>query len=221
MQNVHDKALSQTADSAEATVQVHHPERGGVAIVAKRLVQAMFWLIVLPRLLAYAVARRVLGDRAMMASSESIAKIPGLRGVYARQAFYRRTLASCGQDIYFGWQSTFSMHQAEVGDGTYIGRHCGIGFGRIGRDVMLADGVQILSGGREHGLSDDDTETHKEQSQTFSQVTIGDGAWLGTNSVIMADVGANSVIGAGAVVSRPIPANSVAVGAPAKVIKTL
>ncbi|MFT5391115.1 MAG: virginiamycin A acetyltransferase [Gammaproteobacteria bacterium] len=210
-----------TAADAADTVLVDHPPRSNVALVAKRIVQGLFTMGALPWLLAYAVSRRVLGARAFMASSESISRIPGMRGNFLRQAFYRRTLASCGQDVSFGWLSTFSMHQASVGDGTYIGRHCGIGFAKIGSHVMLADGVQILSGGKEHGISSDTQATHKEQVQTFSIVTIGDGAWVGTNAVIMASVGENCVIGAGAVVTKPIPANSVAVGSPARVSRTL
>lgn len=113
------------------------------------------------------------------------------------------------------------MHQATLGEGAYIGRRCSIGFADIGDKVMLADGVQILSGGREHGLAEDESETHQDKSQRFQRLSIGEGAWLGTNCVIMADVGAHSVIGAGAVVTKPIPSHSVAVGVPARVVKSI
>jgi len=142
-------------------------------------------------------------------------------GAYCRQAFYRKTLASCGQDCYFGWQSTFSMWQASLGDRVYIGRRCSIGYAAINDDVMLADGVQILSGGNEHGLSDSDTETHKDQAQTYRCVSIDRGAWIGTNAIIMADIGADAVVGAGAVVTKPVPARSVAAGVPARIIRNL
>jgi len=52
-------------------------------------------------------------------------------------------------------------------------------------------------------------------------VTIGADCWIGAAAIIMADVGAGSTIGAGSVVSRPIPPRSVAVGSPARVIKTV
>ena len=117
----------------------------------KRIVQSAFTLLVAHRLLTYSIAQRLVGDRAFLAASESIARIPGLRGVYCRQAFYRRTLSACGQDMYPGWMSTFSMRQAEVAENVYIGRRCSIGFATIAAKVMLADGVQLLSGGREHG----------------------------------------------------------------------
>lgn len=161
----------------------------------------------------------MLGSRAFSAASESIARVPGMRGVYFRQAFYRRTLSHCGQDTYFGWMSVFSMTEAKVGDRAYIGRFCSIGFADIGDDVMLADGVQILSGGREHATRGDAHETMREQSQTYQQLRIGRGAWIGAGAIIMADIGEHAVIGAGAVVNRPIPAGTLAVGVPARVVQ--
>ena len=199
-------------------VRVVSPTRSSAFLVAKRSLQFAVTLWVLPRILCYFAGRRLLGDRAFSAACESIARIPGLRGVYLRQAFYRKTLNHCGQDVYFGWNSAFSMPEAEIGDRAYIGRFCSIGFAQIGAEVMLADQVQILSGGREHGSAHGDQSMH-EQAQTFRRVGIGDGAWIGAGAVVMANVGAGSIIGAGAVVNTPIPPNSVAVGVPAKVIK--
>jgi acetyltransferase-like isoleucine patch superfamily enzyme len=50
-------------------------------------------------------------------------------------------------------------------------------------------------------------------------VTIGEGCWIGSGAVVMADVGPGSIIAAGAVVTKPIPAMVIAGGVPAKVIK--
>ena len=96
-----------------------------------------------------------------------------MRGVYLRQAFYRRTLAHCGRDVYFGWQSVFSMPEATVGERAYIGRFCSIGFAEIGDEVMLADGVQILSGGHEHSTERTAGESFREQHQCYRRVCIG------------------------------------------------
>ncbi|EMI56912.1 acyltransferase [Rhodopirellula sallentina] len=154
----------------------------------------------------------------MTPASESIAKIPGKRGVFSRQAFYRFTLSKCGRDVYIGWSSVFSMAEAVVGEKAFIGRFCSIGFADIGEEVMLADGVQILSGGREHDSDDSDRSMH-EQGQTYSQVRIGDGAWIGAGAIVMADVGRDAIVGAGAVVTRAVPDGAVAVGSPANVIR--
>jgi acetyltransferase-like isoleucine patch superfamily enzyme len=160
------------------------------------------------------------GGRAFHAASESIARVPGLRGVYLRHAFYRCTLTRCGQDCHFGWLSVFSMTAARVGQKVYVGRYCTIGFADIDDEVMIADQVQILSGGREHGAARPGQTMH-EQPQTFQRVHIGRGAWIGAGAIVMADVGEGSIIGAGAVVTRPVPAHAVAVGVPARVVRSL
>lgn len=56
-----------------------------------------------------------------------------------------------------------------------------------------------------------------------SPVTIGNNVWIGRGSFVMpgVSIGDNSVIGAGSVVTKSVPANCVAVGAPARVIRSL
>ncbi len=186
----------------------------------KRCVQACFLLLALPRLGAYFLGRKLIGERALTSSAESIARVPGLRGVYLRQAFYRRVLSSCGTDVYLGWNSVFSMTQAKVGEKAYIGSFCSIGFADSGAEVMLADGVTVLSGGREHDQTAASSSSLHDQGQTLNRVTIGKGAWIGAGAIIMADVGAHSIVGAGSVVNRPIPAGVIAVGVPAKPCKS-
>ena len=51
-------------------------------------------------------------------------------------------------------------------------------------------------------------------------VRIGEGTWVGSAAVVMADVGRHCVIGAGSVVTKPIPDYSIAAGVPAVVIRS-
>jgi acetyltransferase-like isoleucine patch superfamily enzyme len=203
--------------STEALVMEHQP-RSPVSRLLKFLARQLAVVLVTWRLLFYTLSRLLVDkDAAFAAASESIARIPGLRGVYLRQAFYRFTLAACGEDVYFGWMTVFSKTGARVGDGAYLGRRCSLGLVDLGANTMLSDGVQVLSGGRQHGTNADVDRLYKEQAQIFSRVRVGANVWLGTNSVIMADVGDSSVVGAGAVVIRPVPASCLAVGVPAEV----
>ena len=57
----------------------------------------------------------------------------------------------------------------------------------------------------------------------FGKIKVGDNSFIGINSIIMPGVtiGSNVVIGAGSIVVKDIPSNSVAVGIPARVIKTI
>ncbi|WP_343206255.1 DapH/DapD/GlmU-related protein [Arthrobacter yangruifuii] len=54
-------------------------------------------------------------------------------------------------------------------------------------------------------------------------ITIGRNVWLGSNVTVLPgiSIGDDSVVAAGAVVTRDIPPRSLAVGAPAKVIRSL
>lgn len=59
----------------------------------------------------------------------------------------------------------------------------------------------------------------KWQHETVACVTVGEGSWVGSGAVLLADVGHHCVIGAGSVVTRPIPDYAIAAGVPAKVIR--
>ena len=108
------------------------------------------------------------------------------------------------KDVHFGWLSVFSMTEASVGNRVYIGRFCSLGFADLEDEVMLADGVQVLSGGREHTRTDSSTSM-QSQSQSYQRVRIGAGSWIGAGAIVMADVGEHAIIGAGTVVNKSIP----------------
>lgn len=72
----------------------------------------------------------------------------------------------------------------------------------------------------EHPL---DVETRNQGLEYAKPINIGNNVWFGGNVVVLAGItiGDNVVIGAGSVVSKDIPPNTVAVGNPCKVIKDL
>lgn len=110
----------------------------------------------------------------------------------------------------------------EVGDGTYIGPHCILGAAggiRIGRNVTLGAYVQILAENHEFG---DPHRPVNEQGVVRKGIVIEDGCWLG-NSVIVLDgvhIGRNAVVGAGSIVTQSLPDGAIAVGNPARVLRT-
>jgi acetyltransferase-like isoleucine patch superfamily enzyme len=86
-------------------------------------------------------------------------------------------------------------------------------------DVLIAGGCYISD--NNHSINPEGPR-YLEQPLTSTPTVIGKGAWLGQNVCILAGsfVGERSVIGAGSVVNGYIPPYSIAVGAPARVVKT-
>lgn len=146
------------------------------------------------------------------------AQIPGLLGDYARTAYYHLTLEACPLESRICFGTFFSSTQVRLEDNVYIGAYCIIGRARIGARAQIASAVHILSG-RHHHPRDAQGRILGAEHGTAAQILIGHDCWIGEGAIVMADVGAGSTVGAGAVVAKEIPPNVVAVGNPAKVIK--
>lgn len=150
---------------------------------------------------------------------EVLSLVPAKFGRYLRNAYYYITLQRCPLDCCFMMGVTFTHSEAAVGHRLYIGAYSLIGMVDIGDDTMISDHVYVLSGKNQHGTSNPDVP-FQQQPQSFTRISIGKNTWIGANAVVMADVGTRCVIGAASVVTHPIPDCSVAVGTPAKVIKS-
>ena len=153
-----------------------------------------------------------------MTVSERISVYPGSFGVYLRRGFYNRVFKKCGKNLVVGFGSIFSYQDIEIGDDLVIEDYCIISKCVIGNKVTIASNVSLMSGAHHHGTTRTDIPI-REQPGTPKTINIGDDVWIGTRSVIMNDVGTGCVIGAGAVVTKPIPDYSIAAGVPAKVIE--
>jgi acetyltransferase-like isoleucine patch superfamily enzyme len=88
----------------------------------------------------------------------------------------------------------------------------------FGKNVLTANGVYVSD--NLHSFEDIHVPIMHQPVKFKAEVHIGEGSWLGENvCVIGASIGKHCVIGANSVVTKDIPAFSVAVGTPAKVIK--
>ena len=111
----------------------------------------------------------------------------------------------------------------EVGDGTSVTGSCVLSAAssvRIGRNVLLARNVYVAD--HRHGFEDPSRPVLAQGVDQVAPVVIGDGAWLGQNVVVGPGVtiGAGAVVGANSVVLDDVPPHAVAVGAPARVVRT-
>ena len=186
---------------------------------AKAALRAGATLLVTPLLVSYAVRRGLIGDRAFEGSMQSLALVPGLLGDYLRRAFLTHTIARMHPSATVRFGTLMSDPRAQIDANVYVGPGCHLGFVHIERDALIASGVHIPSGAATHGTAERDVPI-REQPLTRTCVRIGEGAWIGSTAVVMADVGSRCVVGAGAVVTRPLPDFSVAAGVPARVIRT-
>ncbi|MFF0303923.1 sugar O-acetyltransferase [Streptomyces sp. NPDC004562] len=88
----------------------------------------------------------------------------------------------------------------------------------IGEDCQIGPGVQLLT--PTHPL---EPGPRRDKLEAARPIVIGDNVWLGGGAIVLPGVtiGDNSVIGAGAVVTKDVPPNVVAVGNPARPVRTL
>ena len=175
---------------------------------------------VLPALLSYAVRARLFGrDRALEGSSQVLGLVPGILGQYVRRAFLARVLAECHASVTIEFGTLFSATGARLEENVYVGPRCHLGLVHLERDVLIAAGVHIPSGGHIHDITDS-SRPIRDQRFKRSVVRVGAGSWVGSAAVVMADIGRETIVGAGAVVTRPLPDRVIAAGVPARVLRS-
>jgi maltose O-acetyltransferase len=115
----------------------------------------------------------------------------------------------------------------DYGSQIRVGARCFANFGlvaldvapiTIGDDVQIGPNVQLLT--PTHPV---EPEPRREKWEAAEPIVIGDNVWLGGGVIVLPGVtiGENTVVGAGSVVTRDLPADVVAVGNPARVVRTL
>jgi acetyltransferase-like isoleucine patch superfamily enzyme len=127
-------------------------------------------------------------------------------------------------DVWLSRGSYIVAGRAEVvvGPTTYIGHRC-LFYGhngiQIGRDVLLANDVQLICGN--HTFSRRDIPI-RAQPPLGAPIVVEDDVWLGASVIVLGGVtvGKGSVVGAGAVVTHSLPPYSIARGVPAVVVGT-
>lgn len=195
------------------------PAPNRVKAAAKWAAHMAALVAAVPFLVAYRLSAVLVGrDRALEGATQALAGLPGIPGVYVRRAFLTRTLARCARSAEVHYGTLFSQAGAEIGENVYVGPRCHLGLVRLDRDCLIAAGVHIPSGGRTHAFADPDAPIHAQGGRR-DRVTVGAGAWVGSAAVVLADVGPGTVVGAGSVVTKPLPADVVAAGVPAKVLR--
>ena len=185
----------------------------------KQIVRFLFQLAAFPLWLTYRLESACVGQsRAIAGWSQLLCWLPGICGEYLRLAFYSRVLPKVGSDAVIGFGVLLCSSKTCIGRKAYIGPYCILGEVDIGDDVLFGSQVSVTNGAKQHGIDRLDVPI-REQPGTWPRISIGQDSWVGDRAIIMADVGEHCVVGAGAVVTKPVPDFAIVVGNPAQVIK--
>ena len=139
-----------------------------------------------------------------------------------RHTILQQMLGAIGQSSII-WPPFYCSY----GRNTYLGDHVFINYMctildnnevRIGSHVMIGPAVQIYTAA--HDLQ---AETRNQGWELAKPIAIEDNVWIGGGAILLPGVriGKNAVVGAGAVVTRSVPANTVVAGNPARVIRNI
>lgn len=182
-----------------------------LSLFAKSLLIPIFVMLVIQR-------RFSSGEGCFAGCAQFVSLFPGTLGVYIRREYYKFTLSKCANNCHIGFGTIVSHPEAEIGNHVYIGAFCMIGTVTISDDVLIGSYVDILDGKEQHGISRVDIPI-RLQERKIERVAIGRDCWLGNRSIVMANIGEGSVIGAGSVVVHDVEPYSVVVGNPARMVK--
>lgn len=140
-----------------------------------------------------------------------------------REVLMKKMFAQCGENCYIQvpFFANWSGHHIHMGNNVYANFNFTVvddGEVYIGDSVMIGPNVTIATAG--HPVQPD---LRRKGIQYNLPVHIKDNVWIGAGAVILPGVtiGENSVIGAGSIVTKDIPANVVAVGNPCRVLREI
>ena len=178
---------------------------------------------------AYRLAHRAWGKGFSLLAGGAFAEFGPRSVIQPPVRLVGEAAIAIGSDVWVGagsWLQSLSETDGvtlSIGDGTSISGNVVISAARsvrLGKKVLLARGVYISDHIHNYG---DTTKAVLDQGiGRVEPVEIGDGAWLGENVVVCpgVSIGRGAVIGANAVVTTDVPDHSLAVGAPARVVRS-
>lgn len=143
--------------------------------------------------------------------------------VKEREEVMKKMFASCGENCYIQppFYANWSGHHIHMGSGVYANFNLTVvddGDVFIGDHVMIGPNVTIATAG--HPV---DPTLRERMLQYNLPVHVGNNVWIGAGAILLPGVtiGDNTVVGAGSVVTKDIPANVVAVGNPCRVLREI
>lgn len=144
-------------------------------------------------------------------------------GLERKKQILHELFAEAGENAYIQapYHAMWGGRHVHLGKNVYINYNCMLvddAHIYIGEGTMIAPNVTIVAAS--HPIS---PKLRAEGYGCNEPVYIGKNVWIASNVTILPGVhiGDNSVVGAGAIVTRDIPANVIAVGNPARVLREI
>lgn len=136
-----------------------------------------------------------------------------------------RRVTLCGKSSFTFGNRWSESPELVIGDRTYVGPSCSLSIAssiRIGSHCLLSGGVTV-SDYDGHPTDAIARRTEPAPPESIKPVSIGDDVWIGADAKILKGVtiGDRSIVGAGSVVTRSFPEDSVVGGNPARLIRSL
>lgn len=138
-----------------------------------------------------------------------------------RTALLKEVFGNVGENVWIVPPLTAAVGKyVSIGDGTYANMNLTLIDDwkiTIGKDVLIGPNVTLCTTG--HPVH----PGHRADGMYSFPITVEDNVWIGANVVVLPGVtiGENSVIGAGSIVTKDIPANVIAFGSPCKVYREI
>ena len=143
--------------------------------------------------------------------------------IEGKEKYLEKIFAECGDNCYIElpFHANFGGHHVHLGSNIYLNSNCTFvddGHIYVGDHTMFGPNVMVLTAS--HPL---EPELREKGLQFNKDIHIGRNVWVGAGVIILPGItiGDNSIIGAGAVVTKDVPNNVVVVGNPAKIIKNI
>lgn len=161
------------------------------------------------------------GAASLLVKFSQLFSLPGPKGDSLRGWVVGLLLREVGKNFKVAeYVVVFSPQQLKVGDNVYLGKGSYLGNGPIelGDEVLIGNHVSITPANhlRHRG-------SFRFGGNEIATVKVGAGSWLGANSSILSgvEIGEGCLVGAGSVVTKPVPAHSLVAGNPARIIRKL
>lgn len=151
--------------------------------------------------------------------SETLSLAPLSLGWKLRRSVYRRVLPEMGKSAVIHFGTVIEDSRTRIGEDVWISAGCYLDYCHIGASVLIGPRAVLLSGGHHHFFERIDLPIKHQGNPEKRPLEIGEGAWIGANTTIMANVGRHAIVGAGAVVTRDVAPYTIVAGNPARVLR--